>query len=227
MRVLLVFGVVLIATSSIISIASAVPSCWQLQCVEPCGRPGHSCTATLYVINCDGQTAQFRCEWTCGAYSSWDWCNCDTVQDPGCFLEGTPVLLADGTSKNIEQVGIGDRVAAFATDSRKAVAADVLTVHPPRAVDYYFVINKTLRVSPTQPLLSSGSWIEVRNLRVGDSLTGATGGAIRIDSIERVDRKVTVYNLQIDSFETYVAGGVVAHNKPPWLIEPCPGCGPE
>jgi hypothetical protein len=36
---------------------------------------------------------------------------------PGCFVRGTPILLADGTSKPIEQINIGDLVLAFDKDA--------------------------------------------------------------------------------------------------------------
>ncbi len=47
---------------------------------------------------------------------------------PRCFLPGTPILLADGTEKPIEQVRIGDLVLAF--DARSALGRGALVLRP-------------------------------------------------------------------------------------------------
>lgn len=77
----------------------------------------------------------------------------------------------------------------------------------------------------TQPFLSMGEWVVVGDLKVGDALTSMDGKSIRINSMRRVDEKTKVFNLQIASLGTYIANGVVAHNKEfPYVYYPCLDC---
>ena len=44
---------------------------------------------------------------------------------PGCFLENTSIMLADGSYKNIQDILVGDEVMAFDTENNEPVTADV------------------------------------------------------------------------------------------------------
>jgi hypothetical protein len=63
-------------------------------------------------------------------------------------------------------------------------------------------------------VLSGGKWLDIGTMKVGDPLTAPDGSAVPIRSLRVVPEAVTVYNLQIDRLGTYVAGGIVVHNKP-------------
>ena len=49
--------------------------------------------------------------------------------------------------------------------------------------------------------------------------------SIVIESIKTVEEPVTVYNFSVNPYQTYVADGVIVHNKPPIPSEqpPAPG----
>lgn len=128
--------------------------------------------------------------------------------------------MADGSTKPIESINSGDRVLAFDESSSRTEPAAVAKSHEPRVVDHYYVLNETFRVSGTQPILSNGKWVTVADLTIGDSLT-RINGTTTIASIKRIDDSVTVYNLSVTHYGTYLADGFVVHNKPePRIIEP-------
>ncbi len=131
----------------------------------------------------------------------------------GCFLAGTPILLADGMTKPIEQVQVGDLVLAFdeATGTFKKDRVKKTFVHPDEPG--YLLINGHLRVTPNHPVYSNGHWVEIGTLQAGDPLMNAQGQPEPITSVERVEERVTVYNFEVNPYHTYVAGGIVAHNK--------------
>lgn len=54
-----------------------------------------------------------------------------------CFLAGTHILMADGSSKNIEDVTVGDQVIGF--DGSKNVTAKVLELQTQMSDHYYDV----------------------------------------------------------------------------------------
>ena len=89
----------------------------------------------------------------------------------------------------------------------------VIGVHPPREVDEYLVLNESLRLTPNHLVLSAGKWVRAGELKVGDLLTAPGGAPVPLFSVHKMIGRVTVYNLQV-STGTYVAGGIIVHNKP-------------
>ncbi|MFH1858542.1 MAG: Hint domain-containing protein [Candidatus Omnitrophota bacterium] len=135
----------------------------------------------------------------------------------GCFLKGTPVLMADGRTLPIERVKAGDNVTVFdqATGGFKQSEVKELLVHDAgeHNADRYLIINGYLRVTPNHPVYSNGKWVHIGELGVGDVLLGQDGKPFPIRSIQVVMEHVKVYNFhEVDRFHTYIAGGVVVHN---------------
>lgn len=191
--------------------AEAVPPCSHIgegDCNAQCYLVGGSCVSwslgacssgsAVYTYHCSNATLGGDC--TCGSGG-------------GCFLAGTEITMADGSSKAIEQIQAGDVVLAYDEASGEMKPDSVSQVHEAVEVDHFLVINGTLRVTPSHPVLSAGQWVDVGALQVGDALTGADGGEVAIESIEVLRGPVTVYNFAVNPYETYVAGGIVAHNR--------------
>jgi hypothetical protein len=88
--------------------------------------------------------------------------------------------------------------------------------HLPFLADSYYIINGKIRVTHTHPFLSDGRWVGAENLKVGDHVAG-DGSEETIYSIERVDEPGMAYNFQVTT-STYVAAGLVVHNKEDCLI---------
>jgi hypothetical protein len=120
--------------------------------------------------------------------------------------------MADGSTRPVEAIRVGDLVLGFddATGTMKPV--EVEAVHAPFVTDSYYIIDGTLRVTDTHPVLSRGMWIGVGELEVGDLLTDVTGKPRAITSIDRVDETARTYTFQVKG-GSYVAAGVVVHNK--------------
>jgi intein/homing endonuclease len=78
--------------------------------------------------------------------------------------------------------------------------------------DYYLIINENLCVTPNHPLFINGKWLAAGDAELGDCLLSIDGKAVDILSIETVFKKVPTYNLEIETFHNYFAGGILAHN---------------
>ena len=140
-------------------------------------------------------------------------------------MAGTPILMADGTEKAIESIVDADRVMAYDLTASTRKSAPVVAVAKPYQVDHYYVVNGTIRATGNHPMLSRGQWIEVGQLRVGDPLTAADGSSLPIRSIMRVDEPVTAYNFEVGELSSYIAHGVVVHNKNlEYELYPCFDC---
>ncbi|MBM3251820.1 MAG: prepilin-type N-terminal cleavage/methylation domain-containing protein [Candidatus Omnitrophica bacterium] len=144
-----------------------------------------------------------------GAGSGGGWIN--IPHDP-CFLAGTPILMADGSLKPIEQIKVGDKVIAFDQDTEK-FKEDKVTELFHHKVNKYLIINDKIKVTNNHLVYSAGKWIEIGKLKVGDKLLNAEGKPEAITSIEKVSGDVFVYNFELNPYHAYVAGGIVAHNK--------------
>ena len=122
--------------------------CWASQCVN-CG-------------NCDGRPwLQYNCNCACqyqcipnlASYN----CNCNCACDCGgsCFLAGTQITMADGTTKNIEDVEIGDWVRGAHGESNQVIALD----RPLLGKRPLAIINNEHTTTLTHPVLKTdGTW---------------------------------------------------------------------
>ncbi len=155
----------------------------------------------------DGQRWWF-CVWICEVepcqweyfYSDTTACDCTGEAQPcDCMLAGTPILLADGTTKPVEEIRTGDRVLAYDEATKSVGPSAVLDVHRPYVTTDYVVINEMIRVTENHPFLSKDEWVPAGRLRVGDLLTTADGEDMPIASIQRVGTAAMVYNFRVDA----------------------------
>ena len=133
-----------------------------------------------------------------------------------CFVGGTPVTMADGSTKAIEQIRIGDKVLGWDTEARTQVEAEVSKVFHHSAKEmcgYIVVINGAVGVTPEHPLYANLEWVDVGYLRPGDVLMRPDGLPVMVRTIEMFEERRPVYHLHT-SHEThnYFAGGILAHN---------------
>ncbi|MFE3826055.1 polymorphic toxin-type HINT domain-containing protein [Streptomyces sp. NPDC059092] len=146
------------------------------------------------------------------------------------FVAGTKVLMADGTTKPIEQVKTGDKVVA--TDPRtgatrvETVTAEIKGQGLKHLVEVFIDTDgekgtKTAQVTATDGhpfwVPELGEWIDATDLRSGQWLRTGAGTLVQIATVEhRTVPDETVYNLTVGDLHTYyvVAGAtaVLVHN---------------
>jgi hypothetical protein len=186
--------------------AQAIPGCWEA-CSAYCafGQP----TSCSYPEPC---VVSYTCsDGTRGTRP----CSCGG----GCFLAGTRITMADGTEKPIEAIQAGDMVLAYDEKDGTLKPDRVKVVHEPVTAEGYLVVNEKLHLTNVHPVLTPGGWKEIGELAVGDKLIGADKKEIAIASIRNVAGPVKVYNFATNPYETYVANGVIVHNKPPTPVD--------
>ena len=91
--------------------ASAIEYCSEVSCLDPCGRiPLSACmtsTSSIEWQTCSNGVRMMRCVWTCGHTAAWHPCYCEG--GTGCFLAGTLIKMANGSTRPIESIQQGDR----------------------------------------------------------------------------------------------------------------------
>lgn len=130
----------------------------------------------------------------------------------GCFAKGTPILTRKGSVENIENIKVGDSILTRSEESSKLVKAKVTGVHSAQ-VDGYLIINGNLKITTNHILRVNESWKEAGNVTVGDYLIDDNGNDVLVTSLEWQRGKFEVFNLEVERYHTFFAGGVWVHNQ--------------
>lgn len=153
-----------------------------------------------------------------------------------CFAAGTPITMADGTETPIERLTLGAMVRSYDTETEQFTASEVYSVqayHNARSVyDLYIAGGRIVTVSDSHPILTRGGWKslnpeqsvkEMRGKEFELSLLTEEDEVLTLDGYKALDRIVqredltgcTMYNIDVEEVDTFVAAGIVAHNVDP------------
>jgi hypothetical protein len=134
------------------------------------------------------------------------------AEQGGCFIEGTKILMADGTEKNIEDIETGDYVLTrtHSVDA-ELVPARVMKTYK-HNVEGYLLINGALGVTREHVIFVNGKWQLAGDIKVGDILLNSSDEPVTVNSIEFVEDAVRVYNFEVEKNHTYFANDIYVHN---------------
>jgi hypothetical protein len=152
-----------------------------------------------------------------------------------CVLSGTPITLADGSTTPIDNLRGGDRVLSPSiltlppnNDfdlSNWAINKLILTEGTAivtgnnryQVNEVYSINNGTLTTTSSHNHLfkQNGTWgIKTTSyLMIGDCLSDRNGEEILIESIEILTGDFTVFDLDVEENDLYIANGILTHNK--------------
>ena len=150
-----------------------------------------------------------------------------------CFDPGTKILMADNTTKNIEDVKSGDKIISLNEDTGEYMVQTVrnsIIRHNSDDLVYVHLSNGTkLGMRAYHPLLTTEGWkslrpeqaqttmevgYEVELLEAGDTLVGYEENLTIVAIEQRPEiENYDTYNLSIEGeYHNYIADGVVVHN---------------
>jgi hypothetical protein len=140
-----------------------------------------------------------------------------------CLVYGTPVLMADGTSKSIQDVKVGDEILSipnveefFKTNIitpsiSTVIGADMLLTH-----HIVNINNGLLKTSDshTHVVKRNNTWYlkEAKELQVGDILIDINNCETSISSLELIESPQSVYYISVDKEHVYFANNLLTHN---------------
>ena len=149
-----------------------------------------------------------------------------------CFVAGTQILLEDGTTKNIEDVVIGENVVSFDLKNHESKISKVLNIFSKKVekiVQYEFLNGGTLKATLDHPIfVVDKGWCSysselsnslynldapIKTIEIGDivKLYESEDKVVKINIIEE---PTNVYNLsEIETFHNYFANNVLVHNR--------------
>jgi hypothetical protein len=148
-----------------------------------------------------------------------------------CFVAGTKIAMDDGTSKNIENVVVGDRVVTL-EDEDELVGNRVLEVMSKAnqpTVKYTLSTGGNVEATLDHPIFVKGkgycsyspslttqenNGMNVNQIEIGDSVLFYSDIEGTITSIELQDAPKTVYNLRnVENNHNFFANGILVHNR--------------
>ncbi|MEU3171985.1 polymorphic toxin-type HINT domain-containing protein [Streptomyces sp. NPDC007000] len=145
------------------------------------------------------------------------------------FTAGTEVLMADGTTKPIEDVRIGDKVTV--TDpvtgetAVREVTATIVTEDDKHFVDLAIATETgtaTLKSTTTHPFWSDSEkrWMQAGQLELGMKIRTADGRAVPVTGAHATIERQRTYDLTIHDIHTYY----VLAGETPVLVHNSNGC---
>ncbi len=143
---------------------------------------------------------------------------------PECFVAGTQILMADNTTKPIENIIVGDEVLSpNGVNTVKNLYHYILGNQP-----IYSINNNIPFVTKPHPFKSTDGWkainvkaakewnprLAITKLTVGDVLLTRSGTTLVTSITPHAASYTTpIYNFAVDGDEMYYANGYVVHNK--------------
>ena len=150
----------------------------------------------------------------------------DTRPTIPCFIAGTKVFMADGSTKNIENIEVGDNVKA--KDQKTDTVVHVYDI--PVDTRQLWTINNKVTATEAHPFLTKDGWksnnpkaskelykdsgLSVAQLNIGDEIITETGTE-EVKTLEHEEKVSKVYNFTTETTHTYIVEGFVTHNKTP------------
>jgi len=162
---------------------------------------------------------------------------------PSCLLEGTPIEMADGTFKNVEDLQIGDwvmsmnmpgqldednddwrscRFADEKTETFSQHSASVQDINFDFAFSYWDINDGQEMITGEHEMLykplneNTWMWQLVPNMRVGANVMDKNGNEVEITSLENVvdnDEGFEVVQIDVEPLDVYFGQTFLVHNK--------------
>ena len=138
-----------------------------------------------------------------------------------CVDENTEVLMANGTTKKIKNLSVGDCVVSV-NPNNEIVTQKVVNVFDNGysnvlKISFGWMGKESIIVTPTHKILTNKGWIEAESInanhliRIPDK-ANHTIEFIGIDSIKWLSAKHHVYDIEVENTHNYIANGIVVHN---------------
>jgi hypothetical protein len=168
------------------------------------------------------------------------------VHNPDTFIEGTPIRMHDGSSKNVEDIQIGDIIQSYnipgmpdddlagppqlssmwswttSSIANAELTSSVVTGYGSDELDQHYFINNEFKIGEGGTLfIKSGSEYSFKlpeYVETGMKLLNSSEEEINIDSISLVSEKTTFYSLDVEEIDTYFGSDILVHNLPPCFV---------
>jgi hypothetical protein len=204
----------------------------------------HTSSSSVYLTSDSSNLRGYSCRKTPVASGSNEY-KINYLHNPDTFIEGTPIRMHDGSSKDVEDIQIGDIVSSYnipgqpedtagpfqlsnmwswSTSSieNAELTSSVVTGWGSDELDQYYLINSSYKIGTGASLfVKSGSEYCFKlpeYVETGMKILSSSEEEINIDSISLVSETTTFYSLDVEEVDTYFGSDILVHNLPPCFI---------
>ena len=163
----------------------------------------------------------------------------DAYAGSGCFSIDTPITMADGSLRNIEDVNISEEILSltiptmpldfddedtWSTWETNTISGSEFTTSTVNEIYFdwyenYYILNDRIKVTFEHPFFvkhdSKYEFVKTEDLIIGDEILTDTSGSFTFESItskELIEEELETVNLNVEPSDVYFAGGVLVHN---------------
>lgn len=163
----------------------------------------------------------------------------DAYAGSGCFSIDTPISMADGSLKNIEDVNISEKILSLTIPTMpldfddedtwkdwetNTISGSEFTTSTVKEIYFdwyenYYILNDRIKVTFEHPFFvkhdSKYEFVKTEDLIIGDEILTDTSGSFTFESItskELIEEELETVNLNVEPSDVYFAGGVLVHN---------------
>ena len=152
----------------------------------------------------------------------------------GCLVYGTNIKMADGTTKTVQDLVVGDSLEAitdttldesnedaYKTWTATSLANTTKTTSTVQEIyvdsySWFYIFNEKLHATYEHPFLilreSTYSWERAEDIIEGDFLVTNNLVLEKVWRKQRIDQEVQTYNFNVEDADTYIAEDIVVHN---------------
>jgi hypothetical protein len=139
----------------------------------------------------------------------------------GCVAQGTDVTMADGTTKDIEKIKVGDQVLGYDTSTNEYVVEKVLDTHKTNVCSVMSINDGALRVTPYDQKIwvcneTRTGWIlDPVEIEIGWMIYDALSMKwVEVTELDVESGRIWVYDITTDGPQTYIADSFLVKDKP-------------
>lgn len=125
----------------------------------------------------------------------------------GCLAAGTPVRMADGSQRAIEEIRTGDKV--LSGDGVPVTVADVFTGKEPALTVLQTGDGLTLTCTASHPVYTGHGVLQAGKITGDCKILGEDGKEHALTGIWNLSGDQKVYSLMLDGGHSFFAGGVL------------------
>ena len=140
-----------------------------------------------------------------------------------CFVSGTKISLSNGDEKDIEDIVVGDEVIGWKEGERSNSV--VVSLKPTILANrkLHTINDLQTQFTDEHPFLTQGGWKSIKPdegteygiLKVGDTIN-CCGEWVEIQTLNELEGEgyhQSVYNFTVKDINSYIADGIIVHNK--------------
>lgn len=145
---------------------------------------------------------------------------------PNSFAAETPIVMADGSLKSVEDVELGDAVQSYDFIAGVTEVEQVVGVVARHSAHSWVTLTietgarvSTVKSTSEHPFWVAqevgGEWVDAERVRIGDALIDPQGGRAIVRAVETEEGFDWAFNFTVSSNHNYFAGeiSVLTHNE--------------